>query len=77
MRDQNKRLMVSTDGTAGSYIMVKPDRLDAVRELLDQNHWPYTIDRDAIQGVVTAESVINLDSGADVSAVQAALDGMA
>lgn len=78
MREKKKPLKVSTDGTSGPYIMVEPGRLDAVCEVLDKNRWPYTIDRNAIQSEgSTAVSVINLGTGADVPAVQSALDGMA
>ena len=72
-----KPLHVSTDGTAGPYIMVPLDQLDEVRRLLDQHSIRYSVDKDAIslndEPYVT---VIDLGRGADAAAVQTILDSV-
>lgn len=72
-----KPLYVSTDGTAGPYIMVPLDQLDEVRQLLDQRCIHYSVDEDAIslndEPYVT---VIDLGRGTDAVAVQTILDGV-
>ena len=70
-----KLLHVSTDGTAGPYIMVPSGQSDALMAYLSENGVSGTLDLGAIQlegkGV---EDVIDLGMGADVAAVQALLD---
>ena len=69
------KLHVSTDGTAGPYIMVPSGQSDALMAYLSENGVSGTLDLGAIQlkgkGV---EDVIDLGMGADVAAVQALLD---
>ena len=72
-----KRLYVSTDGTAGPYIMVPLDQLDEVRQLLDQHRIRYWVDEDAISlNGKPYVTVIDLGRGTDAAAVQAILDGV-
>ena len=72
-----KRLYVSTDGTAGPYIMVPLDQLDEVRQLLDQHHIRYSVDEDAISlNGKPYVTVIDLGRGADAAAVQTILDSV-
>lgn len=72
-----KRLYVSTDGTAGPYIMVPLDQLHEVRQLLDQHNIRYSIDEDAISlNGNPYVTVIDLGRGADAAAVQAILDSV-
>jgi hypothetical protein len=71
----NKPLRVSTDGTAGPYIMVPLDQLDNVRRLLDARRIPYSVDEDAIS--LNGEpyvTVVDLGRAADAAAVQTILD---
>ena len=70
-----KPLHVSTDGTAGPYIMLPVSQLDEVRQLLDDHGIRYCVEEDVISlngGPETA--VIDLGRGADVDAIQAVLD---
>lgn len=70
-----ERLRVSTDGTAGPYIMVPISQLDEVRELLDRQEISFWVNSHAIsldgEPLVT---VINLGLYGDASRVQAILD---
>lgn len=68
-------LHVSTDGTAGPYIMVPLDQLETLRVLLDNNRVRYSVDENAISldgGPYIA--VVNLGRGVDAKAVQGILD---
>jgi hypothetical protein len=66
---------VSTDGTAGPYIMVPVSQLGDIRRLLDKHDVPYWLDEDAISLNDEPEvAVINLGRGADAATVQAILD---
>jgi hypothetical protein len=70
-----KPLYVSTDGTAGPYIMVPVSQLADLRELLKKHHVSYSVEEDAISldgGPETA--VVDLGHGADFRAIQAILD---
>lgn len=70
-------LYVSTDGTAGPYIMVPVSQLGDVRGLLDAKGVRYSVDEDAISLDGEPEvSVINLGRGVDPEAVQTILDGV-
>lgn len=68
-------LRVSTDGTAGPYIMLPLSQLDEVKRLLDSNgirHWveENAISLDGAPYIV----VVNLGREADAAAVQVLLD---
>jgi hypothetical protein len=70
-----KPLRVSTDGTAGPYLMLPVSQLDEVRQLLDDRGIRYWVEEDAISLDGGPETtVINLDHAADVEAIQAILD---
>jgi len=70
-----RALQVSTDGTAGPYIMVPVSQLDDVKRLLDGARVPYWVDENAISLNGTPEiAVVNLGRVVDASAVQAVLD---
>lgn len=70
-----KPLYVSTDGTAGPYIMVPLSQLSDVRELLNQHDIPYTVEENAIsfdrQPYI---AVVNLSRGENADKVQAILN---
>ncbi len=71
----NKPLRVSTDGTAGPYIMVPLDQLDDIRRALEENHIRYWVDEDAISlNDSPFITTVNLGRAGDASAVQAILD---
>ncbi len=73
----NKPLCVSTDGTAGPYIMVPVSQLADLRTLLDGHQIRYSVEEEAISLDDSPEiAVVNLGRGADVSAVQNILDPM-
>ncbi len=70
-----ERLRVSTDGTAGPYIMVPVSQLEDVKAILDRNRTHYWVDENAISlngGPYT--SVINLGREGNAQALQAVLD---
>ena len=70
-----KPLYVSTDGTAGPYIMVPVSQLADLRELLDKHRIRYSVEEDAISLDGAPEiAVVDLGRGADVAAVQVILD---
>jgi len=72
-----KTLRVSTDGTAGPYIMVPVSQLDEVRRLLDSRHIGHWVEENAISLDGAPEiAVINLGRGGDAAAVQAVLDSV-
>lgn len=72
-----KPLHVSTDGTAGPYIMVPVSQLTELREILDGQRICYAVEEDAISLDGAPEvAVVDLGHGADVRAVQAALDSV-
>jgi hypothetical protein len=73
---QLRPLKVSTDGTAGPYIIVEPDQVDAVRTTLNANRWPNVISGNTWSQGMPDSTVIDLGSEADVAAVQLALDKM-
>ncbi len=69
-----KPLRVSTDGTAGPYLMVPVSQLDEVRRLLDSRRIGYWVEENAISLNGTPEiAVIDLGRGGDATAVQALL----
>lgn len=72
-----ERLRVSTEGTAGPYIMVPESQLDQVRRLLDRHSVDYWVEEDVISIDGAPEvAVVNLGREGDASAVQAILDGV-
>lgn len=71
------RLRVSTDGTAGPYIMVPVSQLEEVKTLLYRNRIHFWVDENAISLNGTPEiAVINLGRGANAAAVQNILDSV-
>jgi hypothetical protein len=71
----NSPLHVSTDGTAGPYIMVPVSQLDEVRRLLDSHSIVYWVEENAISVDGAPEiAVIDLGRGGDAAAVQTLLD---
>lgn len=69
--EENSKLEVITEGTAGPYITVKLSQLDDVRKILDQNNIKYSVEEDAISydgGPYTLN--VNLDYNVDVQLVQ-------
>jgi hypothetical protein len=72
-----KPLYVSTDGTAGPYIMVPVSKLEDVRRLLDQHRVRYSVDEHAISLNGAPEvAVVNLGRGGDAKGVQKILDSV-
>jgi hypothetical protein len=70
-------LRVSTEGTAGPYIMVPVSQLDELKELLDIKHIRYWLDENAISLDGSPEiATINLGRGADAAVIQAILDSI-
>lgn len=71
-----KPLRVSTDGTAGPYIMVPVSQLDEVRRVLGDRGVRYWVEENAISLNGAPEvAVVNLGRGGDAAAAQALLDG--
>ena len=71
----NQALRVSTDGTAGPYIMVQVSQLPEIRRLLDAAGIPYAVDKYAISFDGRPEVVVvDLGPDADAAAIQAILD---
>jgi len=71
----HKKLYVSTEGSAGPYIMVPLTQLAALKQILDANQVCYEVDDDAISlGDEPFIAVVNLGRDADVAATQALLD---
>ena len=70
-----KPLRVSTDGTAGPYIMLPVSQLDELRQILDSRRIGYWVGENAISLDGAPEVVVvNLGRGGDAAAVQAILD---
>ena len=77
MMESNTRqpLKVSTDGTAGPYIMVPVPQLDELKNLLGTHQVPFWVDEDAISlddGPFIA--VVNLSTDPSPAEVQGILD---
>lgn len=71
-----KPLRVSTDGTAGPYILVPVSQLDDVRQVLEGHGIRFWVEEDVISWNGAPEvAVIDLGRGADPGAIQAILDG--
>jgi hypothetical protein len=72
-----KRLVVSTDGGAGPYLMLPVAQLDEVVALLDANKVSYWVDEDAISLDGKPEiTVINFGDRVEAIVVQRLLDGI-
>ena len=72
-----KALHVSTDGTAGPYIMVPVSQLEDTQRLLDNRSIKFWVDEDVISLNGAPEvAVINLGRAADAQAIQAILDNV-
>jgi hypothetical protein len=70
-----KPLYVSTEGTAGPYIMVPVSQLADLRELLNKHRIRYSVEEDSISLDGGPEiAVVDLGHGTDVAAVQHILD---
>jgi hypothetical protein len=70
-------LYVSTDGTAGPYIMVPVTQLDELRRFLDQHGVRYSVDEDAISLNGEPEvGIVNLGRAGDAKTVQRILDSV-
>jgi hypothetical protein len=75
-RDE-EQLYVSTDGTAGPYIIVPVSLLDSVRHALSEARISFTIDEDAVSlAGQPALSVVDLGDGADIVRVREVLEGL-
>ena len=71
----NRGIRVSTDGTAGSYIMVPVNQLANVRASLDSHKIPYWVDTFAISlDGKPPVTVVNLGPSVVGSEVQSILD---
>jgi hypothetical protein len=72
-----EKIRVSTDGTAGPYLMVSVGQLDEVRRLLDGRGVRYWVDEEVISLNGAPEiAVVNLGRSGDPRLVQALLDGV-
>lgn len=72
-----KPLSISTDGTAGPYIMVPVSQLEDLRQLLNSHDIRYWIEEDVISLDGAPEiAIMNLGRDADVDAIQAILDSV-
>ncbi len=68
-------LCVSTDGTAGPYIIVPVAQLDRVRTLLDANKVSFWVDEEVISLDGKPEvAVVNLGGECDPARIQQLLD---
>ena len=68
-------LHVSSDGTAGPYLMVPVTQLDAVLAVLNRHKVRYWVDADAISlDNEPAITVINFGRSGDAARIQAILD---
>lgn len=68
-------MRISTDGRGGPYLIVPVQQVDAVKQVLDQAHIRYWVDRTAVSmsgGPVL--TVINFGKNADADHIQAVLD---
>jgi hypothetical protein len=70
-----ERIVVSTDGTTGPYIMVPLQQLDSIEAVLRGSQIAYWVDADAISLDGKPEiAVINLGRGASADQIQRLLD---
>ncbi len=74
----NAPLQLSTDGTAGPYVIVTPGQLRHVVAVFREEGIDFRVDEEAVlSGGTPALAVIDLGSGADVERVQRVLDRVA
>jgi hypothetical protein len=72
-----KPLHVSTDGTAGPYIMLPVSQLAEIRQLLEGHGVRYQVDEVVISlNGAPEDAIIDLGRGADAGAIQAILDSI-
>lgn len=79
MKDVTTRqpLYVSTDGTAGPYIMVPVAQLDDLRGILDRHRVRCSVDEDAISLDGNPEiAIVDLGRAGDAKGVQKILDSV-
>ena len=79
MRDSvtQERMVISSEGTGGPYVMVPLEQLDAVEAILRGSQISYWVDSDAISLDGKPEvAVINLGRGANEAQVQRLLDAV-
>lgn len=70
----DKLFSISTDGTAGPYLMVVPDQVTAVKAALDTAKVSYQLDDNSISGGDgSGASVFSFSTGVDVSAIEKVL----
>jgi hypothetical protein len=70
-----QRLRVSTDGTAGPYIMVPLSQLSEVKRILDTRRTRYWVDENAVSvDGAPYIAVVNLGREGDAAVVQTLLD---
>lgn len=70
-----QQLYVSTDGTAGPYIMVPETQMEELCRLLDMHGVGYLVDEDVISLNGEPEvGIVNLGRDGDAEAVQKILD---
>ena len=70
-----EKMVVSTDGVAGPYIMVPVDQLERIESILGNNNVTYWVDADAISLDGKPEiTVINFGRAANVARIQRVLD---
>ena len=69
------KLRISTDGTAGPYLMVPVDQLPDVRAGLDRHKIPYWVDSFSVSlDGKPSVTVVNFGRSADAAEVQTILD---
>ncbi len=72
-----KQLKVSTDGTAGPYIMVPVIQLADLKMVLDKHNLSYSIEEEAISLNDAPEvAIVDLGRKADVQAIQIILNSI-
>lgn len=72
-----QRLHVSTEGTAGPYILLPVSQLEDVKRLLDRDGIFYWVEENFISiNGAPATAVIDLGRNGDAQAVQAILDSV-
>jgi len=72
-----KPLRVSTEGTAGPYIMLPYHQLDDLRRILDEHAIRFWVEENVISLNGGPEvATVNLGHGADGAAIQSILDGV-
>ena len=70
-------LNVSTDGTAGPYIIVPLSQLDQLKQLLKQNGVAFSVEKTGISlNGKPVDVVVNLELGANIEAIQRILDSI-